>query len=37
VPDERQRKANMRLALILFTVALAIGLGFVARMAWLGR
>ena len=35
--DERQRKANTRLGLILFAVALAIGVGFVARMALLGR
>ena len=35
--DERQRKANTRLALILFAIALAIGLGFMARMALLGR
>lgn len=34
--DERQRKANVRLGLILGTVALALALGFVARMAWFG-
>jgi len=28
-----QRKANRRLALILLTVALAFGVGFVAKMA----
>ncbi len=34
--DERQRKANVRLALILASVALMFGLGFVAKIAWLG-
>lgn len=32
---DRQRKANLRLALILATVALAFALGFVAKIAWL--
>ena len=32
-PD-RQRKANLRLALILASVALAFALGFVAKIAW---
>jgi hypothetical protein len=31
---EQQRKANLRLALILATVAAVLGLGFVARMIW---
>jgi hypothetical protein len=31
-----QRKANLRLALILASVALVFGLGFVAKIAWLG-
>lgn len=34
---EQQRKANLRLALILATVALAFGLGFVARFVLFGR
>ena len=34
--DERQRKANLRLGLILATVALAFGLGFVARFVFFG-
>lgn len=36
-PSEQQRKANLKLALILATVALAFGLGFVAKIVWLGR
>lgn len=32
-----QRKANRRLALILLTVALAFGLGFVAKMTLLAH
>ena len=32
---EQQRKANLRLALILASVALVFALGFVARIAWL--
>jgi hypothetical protein len=35
-PDE-QRKANLRLGLILASVALAFALGFVARFVWFGR
>ena len=35
--DERQRKANVRLGLILATVSLVLALGFVARMVWFGR
>jgi len=34
-PD--QRKANLRLALILASVALALVLGFVAKFAWFAR
>jgi hypothetical protein len=32
--DDKQRKANLRLALILLSLALVFGLGFVARI-WL--
>lgn len=32
-----QRKANRRLALILLTVALAFGFGFVVKMTMLGH
>ena len=35
VMDDRQRKANVRLALILASVALVFALGFIAKMAWL--
>ncbi len=34
--SEAQRKANIRLALILATVALVFGLGFAAKMWLLG-
>jgi hypothetical protein len=34
---ERQRKANLRLALVLATVAVVFALGFVARMALFGN
>ncbi len=34
--DPRQRRANVRLGLILATVALAFGLGFVARFVFYG-
>ena len=34
--DRRQRKANLRLALILASLALVFGLGFVAKIFWLG-
>jgi len=34
---EQQRKANLRLALILASLALVFGLGFVAKILWLGR
>jgi hypothetical protein len=33
---EEQRKANLRLALILLTVVLVFGLGFVAKIVFLG-
>jgi hypothetical protein len=33
----QQRKANVRLALILATVALAFAVGFVVKIVWLGR
>ena len=35
--DERQRKANVRLGLILATVSLAFALGFVARLMFFGH
>jgi hypothetical protein len=31
-----QRKANLRLALILATVAIVFGVGFVAKIVWMG-
>ena len=34
---EEQRKKNLRLALILASLALVFGLGFVAKILWLGR
>jgi hypothetical protein len=34
---EPQRKSNLRLALILASVALLFGLGFVVKMVWLGH
>jgi hypothetical protein len=33
-PTPEQRRANVRLGLILATVALAFALGFVARFVW---
>ncbi len=36
-PTPEQRKANLRLALILASVALVFALGFVAKIAWFGR
>jgi hypothetical protein len=36
-PTEQQRKANLRLALILASVALVFGIGFVAKILTLGR
>jgi hypothetical protein len=35
--DEHRRKGNMRLALILASVALVFFLGFIARMVLLGN
>jgi hypothetical protein len=35
-PNEQQRKANLRLALILVSVAAIFAIGFVAKIAWLG-
>ncbi len=35
-PDPQQRKANLRLALILASVAAVFALGFVAKIAFLG-
>jgi predicted nucleic acid-binding Zn ribbon protein len=35
--DEQQRKKNLRLALILASVALVFFLGFLAKMALLGN
>ena len=35
--SEQQRKANLRLALILASVALVFGVGFVAKFVWLGH
>jgi len=32
-----QRKSNLRLALILATVALTFGVGFMAKMIWLAH
>ena len=34
--DAQQRKSNLRLALVLASVALVFGLGFVAKIIWLG-
>jgi hypothetical protein len=36
MPTGDQRKANVRLALILATVALVFGLGFVVKIWWMG-
>ncbi len=36
-PTEQQRKANLRLALILASVALLFAVGFVVKMVWLGQ
>lgn len=35
-PDPRQRRANVRLALILLSVAAIFALGFVAKIALMG-
>jgi hypothetical protein len=34
--SEQQRKANLRLGLILGGVAVLFGVGFVAKVVWLG-
>jgi hypothetical protein len=34
--DQRRRKSNRRLALILASLALVFALGFVAKIVWLG-
>jgi hypothetical protein len=34
---EQQRKANMRLGLILASVAMVFAVGFVVKIIWLGR
>jgi hypothetical protein len=34
---EEQKKTNMKLALILATIVLVFFVGFIARMAWLGK
>ena len=36
MPNAQQRKSNLRLALVLASVALVFGLGFVAKIIWLG-
>jgi len=35
--NDQQRKANVRLALVLASVALIFGLGFVVKIVLLGR
>ena len=35
--DEERRKSNLRLALILASVALVFFLGFIGKMVFLGR
>lgn len=34
---EQQRKSNLRLALILASLAAVFALGFVAKIVWFGR
>jgi hypothetical protein len=36
-PTEQQRKANLKLALVLASVALVLGVGFVAKVVLFGR
>ena len=36
MPTPEQRKANLRLALILASMAVVFGVGFVAKIWWLG-
>ena len=35
--SEQQRKANLKLALVLASVALVLGIGFVAKVVLFGR
>ena len=35
--DDERKKANLRLALILASIAVALFLGFIAKMALLGK
>jgi hypothetical protein len=37
MPDDNRKKANLRLALILASVAAVFFLGFMAKMALLGK
>jgi len=37
VVSEQQRRANVRLALILASVAVIFAVGFVVKIVWLGR
>ena len=34
---EQQRKANLKLGLILASVALCFALGFIVKMVWFGK
>ena len=36
-PAQQQRKANVRLGLILASVALVFAMGFVVKMTWFGH
>ena len=36
-PAQQQRKANVRLGLVLASVALVFALGFVVKMTWFGH
>jgi hypothetical protein len=36
MPTEQQRKANVRLALVLASIALAFGVGFMVKMIFFG-
>ena len=35
--DDERKKANVRLALILLSIVLVFFIGFIAKMAWLGK
>jgi hypothetical protein len=35
--SEQQRRANVRLGLVLASVALVFAVGFVVKVVWLGR